>query len=85
MRTQRTGNFRLTNDILKPRHVFIFFINNENLDNQLKNPFLYNTFNITNNVNNTTLEQCYLELGNGNEYPRIKYEPRLDPSRVFQE
>ena len=82
MRTQRTGNFRLTNDILKPRHVFIFFINNENLDNQLKNPFLYNTFNITNNVNNRTLEECYLELGNGNEYPRIKYEPRQDPSRV---
>ena len=27
MRTQRTGNFRLTNGILKPRHVFIFFIN----------------------------------------------------------
>ena len=25
MRTQRTGNFRLTNGILKPRHVFIFF------------------------------------------------------------
>ena len=24
MRTQRTGNFRLTNGILKPRHVFIF-------------------------------------------------------------
>ena len=44
MRTQRTGNFRLTNGILKPRHVFIFFINNANLDNQLANPFLYNTY-----------------------------------------
>ena len=49
MRTQRTGNFRFTNGILKPRHVFIFFVNNENLDNQLKNPFIYNTFNVTNN------------------------------------
>ena len=85
MRTQRTGNFRLTNGILKPRHVFIFFINNENLDNQLKNPFLYNTFNITNNDRNRTLEQCYLEVGNGNEYPRIKYEPRQDPSRDFRD
>ena len=85
MRTQRTGNFRLTNSILKPRHVFIFFINNENLDNQLKNPFLYNTFNISNNVRNKTLEQCYPEVGNGNEYPHIKYEPRLDTSRVFRD
>ena len=89
MRTQRTGNFRLTNGILKPRHVFIFFINNENLDNQLQNPFLYNTFYLNkdaqNAANNRTLEQCYLEVGNRNKYPRIKYEPRLDPSRVFHD
>ena len=32
MRTQRTGNFRLTNGILKPRHVFIFFINNASME-----------------------------------------------------
>ena len=83
MRTQRTGNFRLTNGILKPRHVFIFFINNANLDNQLANPFLYNTFSVS--TDPRTLTQCYLEVGNGNEYPRIKYEPEQDPSRVFRD
>ena len=83
MRTQRTGNFRLTNGILKPRHVFISFINNANLDNQLHNPFLYNTFSVADN--NSTLDQCYLEVGNGNEYPHLKYEPTLDPSRVFRD
>ena len=83
MRTQRTGNFRLTNGILKPRHVFIFFINNANLDNQLKNPFLYNTFSVS--TNPRTLDQCYLEVGNGNEYPHLKYEPEQDPSRVFRD
>ena len=83
MRTQRTGNFRLTNGILKPRHVFIFFINNANLDDQLANPFLYNTFSISTDAR--TLTQCYLEVGNGNEYPRIKYEPEQDPSRVFRD
>ena len=83
MRTQRTGNFRLTNGILKPRHVFIFFINNANLDNQLENPFLYNTFSVS--TNPRTLDQCYLEVGNGNEYPHLKYEPTLDPSRVFRD
>ena len=83
MRTQRTGNFRLTNGILKPRHVFIFFINNANLDNQLSNPFLYNTFSVS--TNPRTLDQCYLEVGNGNEYPHLKYEPTLDPSRVFRD
>ena len=83
MRTQRTGNFRLTNGILKPRHVFIFFINNANLDNQLGNPFLYNTFSVS--TDPRTLDQCYLEVGNGNEYPHLKYEPTLDPSRVFRD
>ena len=83
MRTQRTGNFRLTNGILKPRHVFIFFINNANLDNQLSNPFLYNTFSVS--TNPRTLDQCYLEVGNGNEYPHLKYEPTLDPSGVFRD
>ena len=83
MRTQRSGNFRLTNGILKPRHVFIFFINNANLDNQLQNPFLYNTFSVS--TNSRTLDQCYLEVGNGNEYPHLKYEPTLDGSRVFRD
>ena len=83
MKTQRTGNFRLTNGILKPRHVFIFFINNANLDNQLANPFLYNTFSVS--TDPRTLDQCYLEIGNGNEYPPLKYKPTLDPSRVFRD
>ena len=83
MRTQRTGNFRLTNGILKPRYVFIFFINNANVDNQLANPFLYNTFSVS--TDPRTLDQCYLEVGNGNEYPQSKYEPTLDPSRVFRD
>ena len=82
MRTQRTGNFRLTNGIMKPRHVFVFFINNANLDHQLANPFLYNyTFSVS--TDPRTLDQCYLEVGNGNEYPYLKYEPTQDPSRVF--
>ena len=89
MRRQRTGTFRLTTGIPKPRHVFIFFINNSKLDNQLQNPFLYNTFDLTVDTatpnNNRFLTQCHLEIGNGNEYPHIKYEPKLDPSRVFRD
>ena len=83
MRTQRTGNLRLTNGILKPRHLFIFFINNASLDDQRYNPFLYNTFSVS--TNPRILDQCYLEVGNGNEYPHLKYEPTLDPSRVFRD
>ena len=83
MRTQRSGTFRLTNGIPKPRHVFVFFVNNANLDNQLANPFLYNTFSVS--TNPRPLSQCHLEVGNGNEYRDRKYEPERDLSRVFRD
>ena len=79
--TQNSGHFRITNGISKPRHVFVFFINNANINNQLENPFLYDTFKLS--TNDRTLTRCHLEVGNGNEYPRIEYKPTEDPSRVF--
>ena len=81
--TQNSGHFRITNGISKPRHVFVFFINNANISNQLENPFLYNTFSIS--TNPRTLTRCHLETGNGNEYPDINYKPAEDPSRVFRD
>ena len=80
---QKSGNYKITNAILKPRHVFVFFINNSSVDNQLQNPFLYDTFNLS--TNNVTLTRAYLEVGNGNDYPDIRYKPTEDPSRVFRD
>ena len=79
---QQTGHFRITNAISKPRHVFVFAINTANIDSQTANPFLYNTFNLPNNAN---ISRCYLEVGNGNEYPDIHLKPATDPARVFRE
>ena len=81
--TQNSGHFRITNGISKPRHVFIFFINNANINEHRYNPFLYNTFSIS--TNPRTLTRCHLEVGNGNEYPRLHYKPTEDPSRVFRD
>ena len=81
--TQNSGHFIITNGTPKPRHVFVFFVNNANLNNQLENPFLYNTFSVS--TDPRTLTRCYLEVGNGNEYPRIHYKPTEDPSRVFRD
>ena len=80
---QRVGNFRITNGISKPRHVFVFFINTPNIESQTANPFLYNTFSVS--TDPRTLDRCYLEVGNGNEYPNIHYKPSEDPSRVFRD
>ena len=79
---QQTGQFRITNGISKPRHVFVWAINTANIEAQTANPFLYNTFNLPNNAN---LSRCHLEVGNGNEYPDIPFKPATDPSRVFRE
>ena len=79
---QKIGHFRITNGISKPRHVFVFFINNENNNNQKQNPFLYNTFKLTSN--DATL-RCHLEVGNGNDYPDLHYTPAEDTSRVFRD
>ena len=79
---QQTGQFRITNAISKPRHVFVFAINTANIESQTENPFLYNTFSLPNNAN---ISRCYLEVGNGNEYPDIHFKPSTDPARVFRE
>ena len=81
--TQSSGHFRITNGISKPRQVFVFFINNANINNQLENSFLYNTFSVS--TDPRTLNRYYLEVGNGNEYPDIHYKPAKDATRVFRD
>ena len=66
---QRAGHFRISTGISKPRHVFVFIINDANIDAQTENPFLYNTFSVS--TDPRTLSNCHLEVGNGNEYPEI--------------
>ena len=80
---QKIGHFRITNGINKPRHVFVFFINNYSLSNQKQNTFLYDTFKLA--KNDVTLRRCHLEVGNGNDYPSLHYTPTEDTSRVFRD
>ena len=80
---QKTGHFRITNGISKPRHVFAWIINTANENSQTANPFLYNTFSVS--TDPRTLNRCYLEVGNGNEYPDIAFKPSTDPARVFRD
>ena len=79
---QRAGHFRISTGILKARHVFVFIINDANIDAQTANPFLYNTFSVS--THPRALSNCHLEVGNGNEYPEIHYTPTTDMTRVFR-
>ena len=80
---QRAGHFRISSGISKPRHVFVFIINDANIDAQTANPFLYSTFSVS--TDPRTLSNCHLEVGNGNEYPEIHYTPTTDMTRVFRD
>ena len=80
--TQRAGNFKISSGISKPWHVFVFIINDATIDEQTENPFLYNTFNIANDMK---LTNAFLEIANGNEYPEVVYQPEADPSRVYRD
>ena len=80
---QRAGHFRISSGLPKPRHVFVFIINDANIDAQTVNPFLYNTFSVS--TDPRTLSSCHLEVGNGNEYPEIHYTPSTDMTRVFRD
>jgi len=81
--TQRAGHFKISSGISKPRHVFVFIINDGNIDVQTENSFLYNTFSVS--TDPRTLQNCHLEVGNGQEYPEIHYTPSTDLSRVYRD
>ena len=81
--TQRAGNFKISSGISKPRHVFVFIINDANIDEQTANPFLHNTISVS--TDPRTLLNAYLEIGNGNEYPEVAYQPEADLSRVYMD
>ena len=79
---QQTGHYRITTAISKPRHVFVWAINTARINAQTANPFIYDTFG--NLPNDADVSRCYLEVGNGNEYPDFAYKPSTDLSRVFR-
>ena len=78
----QTVHCRISTGINKPRHVFAFIIDAANDGAQTANKFLYNTFAVD---TDKTLTSCYLEVGNGNEYPRVHYKPTEEPTRVFRD
>ena len=80
---QASGSFRMTTAVNRPKHVFVFILNNTDLENQTQNNFLYNTFNI--GTNHVSILRCYIEVGNGREYPEVNYRPSTEPSRLFRD
>ena len=81
--TTRAGHFKISSGISKPRHVFVFIINDADINSQTSNPFLYNTLSVS--TNPRTLQNCHLEVANGQEYPEVHYTPSTELSRVYRD
>jgi len=80
---QRSGHFKISSGISKPRHVLVFIINDASFNDQTRNPFLYNTFSVS--TDPRTLDSCHLEVGNGQDYPEIHYTPSTNLSRIYRD
>ena len=80
---QRSGTFNITSGINRPRHVFVYIINDANIALQTANPFLYNTFSVS--TDPRTLTTCHLEVGNSVDYPSQHYYPSVDMTRVYRD
>ena len=81
---QQTGHYRITTAISKPRHVFVWAIKTASINAQTANPFIYDTFGNLPPAAGANVSRCYLEVGNGNEYPDFHYKPSTDLTRVFR-
>ena len=77
----RQGSFRITSAIRKPRHLFIWFLNDAKMNDQTQNMFVFNTYNIT---NNQTITSARLELSNGVFYPNEDLHPSTEITQVYR-
>ncbi|KAL9975788.1 hypothetical protein ACROYT_G012984 [Oculina patagonica] len=77
----RQGTFRITSSIRKPRHVFIWALNDTKMNDQTQNPFIFNTYNI---ANNRTFSNARLELSNGVFYPNEELKPDTEIVQTYR-
>ena len=78
---QQSGVFRISSGMRKPRHVFIWVLNSDEIDSQEQNPYVYNTYNI---ANGQSFTECQLEIGNGVFYPTERMRPNQEISKTYR-
>ena len=79
--TQRQATFKITSSIRKPRHVFIWTLNDAKLNDQEQNMLLFNTYKI---ANDRSFSDAQLELSNGIFYPQERLQPGTELSRTYR-
>ncbi|KAL9954669.1 hypothetical protein ACROYT_G042234 [Oculina patagonica] len=77
----RQGTFKITSSIRKPRHCFVWVLNDAKMNDQTQNPFLFNTYNI---ANGRTFSNARLELSNGIFYPNEELKPDTEIVQAYR-
>ena len=80
---QTSGDFRISPSIDRVKHVFVY-AQRANNSIMTENPYIFDTFKLNDNNNNSSLTTCRLEYGNGTSYPEYSYESD-SKSRIFSD
>ena len=75
--TQAIQNiFQISPAIDDVKHVFIYLqrTNGPNNNEEERSPYLFDTFNLNSDNNNSSLASCRLEYGNNTFYPELDYD-----------
>lgn len=73
-----SGIYQITPSIKNAKHVFVYLQRNKT-NNELANPYIFDTFNINSANNNCTLSTCRLQYGNSTFYPELEYDCEFKP------
>ena len=68
--TAQTNFFRISTGVRRPRHVFVYFTNENKYNSQTHNMFTFDTFAIG-GANGTTISKSQLEINNSIYYPQL--------------
>ena len=78
-----SGDFRISANIDKVKYVFVYLQRNKT-NAMANNPYIFDTFKLNENNDNSTLLNCRLEYGNGVFYPELDYDSD-SKTRIFSD
>ena len=81
--TQSSGFFQISSSIDNVKAIFIY-LQREKTNDADSNPYLYDTFKLNADNNNSSLSTCRLEYGNGVFYPEVEYDSE-SKVRIFND
>lgn len=78
-----SGIYQITPAIKSPKHVFVYFQRNKT-NNELENPFIFDTYKINKADTNCTLSTARLQLGTSWFVPELEYDTNFKP-RIYRD